>query len=399
MKLSVVCLFLFLLLSIYLSFSSRPGTIYKLQCQVTGKVYIGRTTRGLDAAIQAHIQSLDSYKRGMCKYELGVFEVIANKEYNVTVLEELYKLANDTDFALTLRKRQRYYLEQYEDSVNKHIPSRTRKEYETVYRDHIIQYRRIYNNIEENKEAHSLTMKNYYQRVKPLRNKTITCEICGGDYINGSSWSHIRTKRHLTALAKLSSAFAPSPQHQQQTLDNLLNSVMTTCDVCGVECTKIGFAQHLRSVRHLKAVAKLNTSSESGPQYQQQLNQLLSAQLVRCDVCGVECMKYALTRHNKSLRHLTALAKRNLGAEVGSQYQQQELNQLLNAQMAKCDICGGVCTKKAFLQHTKSRRHLSALAKLRSGSESSPQYEQQLSELLNTQMHKCDICGGVCAKS
>ena len=301
---------------------------------------------GVDKAMKNNKSRFNALKRGTCRNNTSMYEVIANKDYNVTVLEEVYKLANDTDFSLTLRKRQRFHIEKYVNAVNKHIPSRTYKQY-----------------YEKNKGAHSLTMKGYYQRVKPLRTKTITCEICGGDYINGSSWGHIRTKRHLTALAKLSSAIAPSPQHQQKTLDNLLNSVITTCDVCGVECTKICFAEHKKSIRHLTALAKLNSGSESGPLFEQQLNQLLNAQMARCGVCGVECTKDSLPRHNKSLRHLTAVAKLHSGTESSPGYEQQ-LSELLNTVKVTCEVCGIMCTKEAYLQHTRTKRHRDALASL-----------------------------------
>ena len=302
MKLDIVFLFFLLLLCIILSISLKTGTIYKVQCQKTAKVYIGRTTIEIERAIQNIINSFDSYKRGTRKYALGPFKVIANKDYNVTILEELYKLANDTDFSLTLRKRQRFYLEQNANTVNKNKPSRPIKVCMQEY-------------YQLNKEAHSLSMKKYYQRVKPLRTKTIICDICGGEHINGSSWDHIRSKRHLTALAKLSSAIAPSPQHQQQTLDNLLNSVMQTCDVCGVECTKKAFLQHTKSKRHLTALAKLNSEAEpgSGLRFQQKLSDLLNSRKMTCEICSGGYTKGSLYMHKKSKRHLTALAKLNQG--------------------------------------------------------------------------------------
>ena len=346
----ILLLLFILLLSPAISLDLKTGTIYKVQCQITGKVYIGRTTIGTDKAIQSILLSLACYKRGMRKYNQRAFEVFANELYNVTVLDELYKLANDTDFSLTLRKRQRFHLEQQNDAVNKHIPSRTLKEY-----------------YEDNKEAHSFSQKENYQRVKHLLNKTIVCELCGEEYSSWSAWGHFRSIHHLTALAKLSSASGSSPQHQQQTLDNLLNSVMQTCDVCGVECTKIGFADHIKSIRHLTALAKLNSGSESGPLFDQQLNALLDTQMVKCDVCGVECTKVYLPRHKKTLRHLTALAKLNTGPEPESGFSpqnQQQLSDLLSTGKVTCEVCGVMCTQKSYLRHTRTKRHRDALASL-----------------------------------
>ena len=64
----------------------KTGTIYKVHCQVTGKVYIGRTTMEIDKAMRQNIKFLEAYKRGTHKREQSLFEVMANNDYNVTRL-------------------------------------------------------------------------------------------------------------------------------------------------------------------------------------------------------------------------------------------------------------------------------------------------------------------------
>ena len=118
---------LFIILLFSISLALKTGTIFKLQCQVTGKVYIGRTTVEIEKAMVMNSKNYNQHKRGCYKTNNRLFEVIANKDYNVAILEIVYELANDTDFLRKLLKRQRYHIEQYDTAVNKVIPSRTVK--------------------------------------------------------------------------------------------------------------------------------------------------------------------------------------------------------------------------------------------------------------------------------
>ena len=287
-------LFIFILSSAK-SLSLRTGTIYKLQCQVTGKVFIGRTTIDIDQAIKNTIKNFNIFERND-----RVFEVLANKDYNVTILEIIYELANDKD----LRKRQRFYIDQYDSAVNKCIPTRTKKEYDKDNRDRFSQLSKNY--YEENRESVLQRQKVNYQQNKLLQK--VICEVCGGTYTTASLAKHNKTKRHLTALAKLNTGPESGPQYEQQ-LSELLNDITVTCNVCGGDYIKGSLWNHKQTKRHLTALAKLNSGSESGPQYEQQLNELISAQEVTCEVCGGKFAKMSLWYHNRSKRHIRALAK------------------------------------------------------------------------------------------
>ena len=144
-------LLVILLLSSVISLSSKTGTIYKIQCQITGKIFIGRTAIGIEKALLSNSKNYDQYKRGHYKTDDRIFEVVSSKDYNVTILEIVPHLANDTDFSLKLRKLQRYYVEQYGNVVNKIVPSRTFKEYCVANREHRIQLCKKYR--EDHREA------------------------------------------------------------------------------------------------------------------------------------------------------------------------------------------------------------------------------------------------------
>ena len=177
-----------LLTSFVISFDLKTGIIYMIQCQITGKVYIGRTTREIDKAMMKNKSRFESYKRGSYKSNDRIFQVITNKDYNVTILEIIYELENDTNFLKTLLKQQRLYIEQY-NSVNKNVPSRTKKEYYVDNIDNILKYR---------------------QRIKPSMQRMVTCEVCGVQLSRAALFKHNKSLRHLTALAKFNQAIVPS---------------------------------------------------------------------------------------------------------------------------------------------------------------------------------------------
>ena len=201
----LVLLLLFVLLFSVISLSLRTGTIFKLQCQVTGKVYIGRTTIDIEKAIQNKVKLFEKYALNETKRYFSVFEVFTYNHFNVTILDEVQHLTNEDEF----RKLHRKYLEQYDNVVNKQVPARTMKEYRRdnnayykqyrqVNRDYFRQYHKKY--YENNKEK----LSNYYrQRNKHLLSQKLPCYVCGIECSKKSFTQHQKSKRHLTLLAKL----------------------------------------------------------------------------------------------------------------------------------------------------------------------------------------------------
>ena len=209
----ILLLLFILLLTCVISLVMRTGTIYKLQCQITGKFYIGSTTRGIEKAVRELNNNFKCYKRGKYKSSDSVFEVFAHNNYNVTILEIIHELANNTNFSLKLRKLQRIYIDEYDNVVNKYIPSRTKKEYRADHRDHYIQRSKKYN--KKSKEAIELKRIERYQREKSLGTNKFMCDLCNKVFIfKDSLRKHNKTKRHLTALAKLNT-WSESDLHSQ----------------------------------------------------------------------------------------------------------------------------------------------------------------------------------------
>ena len=70
------------LLSSVISLDLRTGTIYKIQCQITGNFFIGSTKVALDEAMKRNLLKFQRFCRGSYKSNDSIFEVMANHNYN-----------------------------------------------------------------------------------------------------------------------------------------------------------------------------------------------------------------------------------------------------------------------------------------------------------------------------
>ena len=233
----ILLLLFVLLLSSAISLDIKTGTIYKLHCQVTGKVYIGSTTVAIDKAMKLNKSCFERYKRGKYKDNLSIFDVMANNDYNVTILELIHELANDTNFTLKLRKLQKFYINENANAVNKYIPTRTKKEYYVENIDHKLQYQNGY--YKDNRGVISQKKRVYY-----LDNKDVFLQ---------------RSKEHYIDNREL--VLQRNRERYQRIKSSLLPKV--TCEVCGAVCAKQNLSQHKKSKRHLTALAMLSQSDAS----------------------------------------------------------------------------------------------------------------------------------------
>ena len=132
---------------------NKKALIYKLSCNVTGKVYYGSTTRTISHRISRHKTSF-RLDRG-CRSK----EIIENWDYKTEVLEEV-NLENRLE-------RESYYIKNF-DCVNKKIPLRTKKEFMKEY------------DKERNKEKY-------------------TCQ-CGIQYTRQHKARHEKSQKHIKYL-------------------------------------------------------------------------------------------------------------------------------------------------------------------------------------------------------
>ena len=170
--------------------------IYRIVCKdpTIKECYVGSTTDFKNR--KRHHKSTCNTKKYR-QYNINVYQFIRNNGgwQNWDMIEvEKY---NATD-KLSQYKRERYWLEYYNATLNSQIPSRTGTEYGKKYREenreHIQKYR------EENREDQKEYFKERYiqnkDKLKETRSEKITCE-CGAISSKCNLTRHKKSKKHL----------------------------------------------------------------------------------------------------------------------------------------------------------------------------------------------------------
>lgn len=157
--------------------------IYKIVSDQTDKVYIGSTTKKyLKQRLSGHIADFKRWQDGK-RDNITSFEIIKYDDCQIVLIENFP--CNDIN---ELRSRERYWIENTENCVNKRIPGRTKQENDKQYR-------------EEHKEE-----------IKQKKNQTYECEC-------GSKYSYAHKNRHFTS--KKHQAFITKNQENEKVKENL----------------------------------------------------------------------------------------------------------------------------------------------------------------------------------
>ena len=99
------------------------GKIYKIECNVTWKIYIGSTCQPLlSSRLTGHVRDYKRHLNGKF-HNITSFKVLENDDYFIMLLESVNCNSNDE-----LKARERFHIESI-DCVNKCIPGRTVKEF------------------------------------------------------------------------------------------------------------------------------------------------------------------------------------------------------------------------------------------------------------------------------
>jgi hypothetical protein len=214
--------------------------IYRIVCKdpTIRECYVGSTTnfknRKRTHKSNCNIQTKD--------YNMNVYQFIrANGGwYNFDMIEiEKYNAIDK----LSQSKRERYWLEFYQSTLNMRIPSQTQNDWTEINREHILEYRKNYydknkeeilehnkiyrennrenakeyakeyynehkeqkceyskNDYKNNFEKYAKKSKKYYnenkEKLLTIQKQKYTCE-CGSTLNIGSKSTHIKTKKHL----------------------------------------------------------------------------------------------------------------------------------------------------------------------------------------------------------
>ena len=93
----------------------QNAIIYKITCNTTGLVYIGSTTTTLHKRMICH----------KCKSNKSKSKIIIIENNYSSIVLEKYPCNSKKELGI----RERYYIETTPNTINKHIPTRTREEW------------------------------------------------------------------------------------------------------------------------------------------------------------------------------------------------------------------------------------------------------------------------------
>ena len=127
----------------------QNGKIYKLVNDETDEIYIGSTIQPLYKRKNEHVSR---YKKNVIECRSSI--IAKYPSCKIILIEEF-----PCNSKMELEKRERYYIETM-NCVNKLIPGRTKKEYDTVNKDKIKKY------CEENKDHRNEYARNYRKNNK-----------------------------------------------------------------------------------------------------------------------------------------------------------------------------------------------------------------------------------------
>ena len=125
------------------------GLIYRLWCKSTLKTYYGSTTGDIKNRLAEHEHK---FKRGV-KHSSA--DIIAGGHYSIEEVELV-----DFDDKKQLRERERFYITNDKNGINRNIPNRTCKDWHEDHPDYNKEY------YQANKEKHKVYMRAYYLNKK-----------------------------------------------------------------------------------------------------------------------------------------------------------------------------------------------------------------------------------------
>lgn len=149
--------------------------IYKISSELTELKYVGSTKKKIGERLKQHIKNYKKNLKGKYQYVTS-FEIIKEGNFKIELLEECEEEHRYI--------RERYWIENTENVVNKVIPGRTDAEY---YQD--------------NKEKINKRCSNYRENNKDKICEKIDCP-CGGRYTHQNKSHHLKSDIHKNFVNK-----------------------------------------------------------------------------------------------------------------------------------------------------------------------------------------------------
>ncbi len=106
----------------------QNGKIYKLVSYQSDNIYIGSTCQKLSKRKAEHKKDYKAFMNNKRNYATS-FELIKHEDADIILLENCPCVNREE-----LHKRERYYIENTENCVNKNLPARTKEENRELYK-------------------------------------------------------------------------------------------------------------------------------------------------------------------------------------------------------------------------------------------------------------------------
>ncbi len=170
----------------------QNGKIYKIVSDSTDDVYVGSTTKKyLCNRMAGHRDHYKKWQQGNFSF-ITSFEILKHGDAKIFLLEK-YPCNSKEE----LDSRERWYIDNTENCINKNKPGRTikawRKENENILRLKEKIYR------EKNKDRINDYLKHYRNKnrdkIHEKSNQKHTC-VCGNNYTQGNKKRHLRSAKH-----------------------------------------------------------------------------------------------------------------------------------------------------------------------------------------------------------
>ena len=170
--------------------------IYKIVDNTNGNIYIGSTVKTLSQRLGQHRAAYKQYLNGKCR-NCKSFEIIANGDYDIVLLEECKIITNKDE----LHARERHYIDNFE-CVNKYRPGvynelgkeQYKKQYREANKELIKQYEKEY--YDANKVEIKQQKKEYYKEKQLYFSERLNCPHCGISFRRDNKTQHQRSKTH-----------------------------------------------------------------------------------------------------------------------------------------------------------------------------------------------------------
>ena len=160
--------------------------IYKLICDATDDIYIGSTVCPLYKRLSTH--KCNGQKcRSSRLFQQGHCDIISIEDYPCNRKEQLHA-------------RERYWMENSGNVINRALPTRTQKEYRNSNEEHWKEYDKQYY------QAHKTERKVYYRKYREDHKEQlypkVICDNCGASICKHGLAKHKRTKRCIQTSSK-----------------------------------------------------------------------------------------------------------------------------------------------------------------------------------------------------